>query len=117
METLGFSRKSGRHFVHPDCRYLVEFPPGPLAIGSAPVNAWGEVETPLGSIQILTPTQCVMDRLAAFYHWTDRQALDQAVMVALHRPVDHNEIRKWSDAEGYVERYEEFLGAVEAKKK
>jgi len=29
---LGFNEK-GRHFGHPDSKYIVEFPTGPLAIG------------------------------------------------------------------------------------
>ena len=33
-------------------------------------------------LHILTLTLCVMDRLAGFYHWNDRQNLDQAVMFA-----------------------------------
>ena len=37
-----------------------------------------------------------MDRLAAFYHWRDRQGLDQAVLVAAQQVVDLDEIEQWS---------------------
>ena len=30
----------------------------------------------------MTPTDSVKDRLAAYYHWNDQQALEQAIMVA-----------------------------------
>ncbi len=33
MEEIQFSRKD-RYFVHPDTRYFIEFPVGPLAVGS-----------------------------------------------------------------------------------
>ena len=64
------------------------------------------------AIEILTPTQCVMERLAAFYHWRDRQALDQAVAVAGSQDVDIDAVRRWSNAEGQGERFAEFLRAI-----
>lgn len=66
---LGFVRQVGRHFVHPSCPYTLEFPPWPLAIGREVIREWGTRPVGQLSIQILTPTQSVMDRLAAYYHW------------------------------------------------
>ena len=59
-------------------------------------------ERPVGALrlQILTLTQCVMDRASAFHHWRDRQGLDQAVLVAAQQPVDLDEIELWSMREG-----------------
>ncbi|MBK6453674.1 MAG: hypothetical protein IPF84_14670 [Proteobacteria bacterium] len=76
---LGFVRESGRHYVHPNCTHTLEFPSWPLAVGRRLLREWGEYPVGDLSIKILTPTLSVMDRLAAFYHWRDRQALDQAV--------------------------------------
>jgi len=109
---LGFVRQSGRHFVHPSCPYTLEFPPWPVAIGREVIREWGTRTVGPLSIQILTPTQCVMDRLAAFYHWRDRQALDQAVAVTSSQDVDLDAVRRWSTAEGHDGHYEEFLRAV-----
>jgi hypothetical protein len=53
-----------------------------------------------------------MDRLAAFYHWRDRQVLDQAVAVASSQDVDLDAARRWSNAEGHGEHFEEFLRAI-----
>jgi hypothetical protein len=58
----------------------------------------------------LSPTDSCRDRLAAFYHWRDRQSLRLAVAVARHQAVDLEAIRKWSRAEGSLAEYEEFLG-------
>jgi hypothetical protein len=77
MTGLGFARKSGRHFEHPDCAWLIEFPAGPVMIGDEIVKDWTELKAGRGVIRMLTPTRCVMDRLAAFYHWHDRQCLDE----------------------------------------
>ena len=66
MSKLGFTKESGRHFVHPNSDFFVEFPSAPLAVGNEPVKSWAEFETKAGCIQILTPTQSVMDRLSGF---------------------------------------------------
>lgn len=112
---LGFVRQGGRHFVHPSCPYTLEFPPWPLAIGREVIREWGTRPVGQLSIQILTPTQSVMDRLAAYYHWRDRQALDQAVAVASSQDVDLDAVRCWSTAEGHVEHYDEFLRLVQRR--
>ena len=114
MESLGFRRSTGRHFVNPNTPYYVEFPTGPLTVGDSPVKQTARLQTPLGSVRILTPTQCVMDRLAAFYHWKDRQGLDQALMVARRQPVDLADVERWSIAEGKVAEFAEFLRELEA---
>ena len=54
----------------------------------------------------------VLDRLAAFYHWRDRQGLDQAVLVAAQQVVDLDEIERWSVREGHTEAHREFAGRV-----
>jgi hypothetical protein len=112
LDSLGFTRQQGRHFTHPECPYTVEFPPWPLAIGRELIREWTERAVGLLSIQILTPTQCVMDRLAAFYHWRDRQALDQAVAVAAAQDIDLADIQRWSAAEGQDALYREFRVAL-----
>lgn len=73
MEELGFQERS-RYFVHPDTEYLVEFPPAPLAVGEEPVQRIDELTLETGSLRILSPTDCVKDRLTWFYHSEDRNA-------------------------------------------
>ncbi len=111
MTRLGFTRK-GHHFEHPHCEWLIEFPSGPLMLGDEIAKGWAEKKTKSGVIRMLTPTQCVMDRLAAFYHWNDRQCLDQAVMVARRQRVDLASVKRWSKREGHAQRYAEFAAAV-----
>ena len=54
------------------------------------------------------------DRLAAFYHWGDRQALNAAIQIACANRIGIQRIRAWSVAEGATARFEEFLVAVKA---
>jgi len=111
MEELGFRKESGRYWSHPQTEFWVEFPSGPLQVGNAPVESVKELETSTGVLRLLAPTECVMDRLAAYYHWKDHQGLDQAVQVALRQEVDLPRIREWSRAEGEmgVEGFRRFV--------
>ena len=109
LKTLGFVKIRSRHFEHPECSHLIiEFPPGPVSIGDdfriepAEVLVEGQV------IKILTPTDCIRDRLASYFHFNARECLDQAVLVAKNQPFDMERIRKWSIAEGAKEAFEEF---------
>lgn len=112
MEEIGFVRR-GKNFFHPECPLSVEFPSGPLAIGNEiPVKAEGEVDTKSGKIKILSPTQCVMDRLAWFFHYNDRQCLDQALAVAKNQQINLTKIKTWSQGEGSLEKYELFLSKL-----
>lgn len=107
MEQIGFSGK-GRHFRHPESKFPVEFLPGPLAFGDEEVAKIDEIELSTGMIKIISPTDCVKDRLAHFYHWGDRQCLQQAIMVAETRDVDMDDIAAWSSKEGKAKELAEF---------
>jgi hypothetical protein len=98
--------EEGKYFKHPDSRFFVEFPPGPLAIGEEPVSAIMEKKFSTGSLKVISPTDCVKDRLAAYYHWGDQQSLLQAVLVTKKQEVDIDEIRRWSMAEGKLTEFE-----------
>lgn len=112
MKSLGFVREKGRHFIHPRSRYFVEFPAGPLMLGEQCVKEIAERQTIQGMIRLLPPTECVMDRLASFYHWNDAQALDQAIAVASRHPIKLEKIKNWSAQEGMKEKYRVFLKAL-----
>jgi hypothetical protein len=102
MSVIGFIPKN-RYFKHPETDLLVEFPTGPPAVGKEPIGSINKIEFSTGVLWILSPTDCVKDRLAAYYHWNDLQSLEQAVLVAQSTPVDLKEIKRWSKAEGKSE--------------
>ena len=107
MEKIGFHEK-GRYFVNPETQFFVEFPDGPLSVGEEPVKEISEFELATGTLRIVSPTDCVKDRLCAFYFWKDQQGLAQAVLVAESQNVDLKEIKRWSKAEGKEREYEVF---------
>jgi len=115
MKEIGFSEVR-RYYKHPESQFLVEFPPGPLAIGEEPIKQVDEIRLSTGILRIISPTDCVKDRLAAFYHWGDQQCLAQAILVASEREIDIEEIRRWSDAEDKLNDFEKISAKLEGMK-
>jgi hypothetical protein len=103
LQPLGF-RPRGRHFVHPDTPFFVEFPTGPLMVGDEPVQAVTERKTSAGKLRLLSPTDCVKDRLAAYFHWNDRQAL----LVAKAQKISLSDLRRWAQSERSEEKFAVF---------
>lgn len=107
MESIGFEEK-GRYFINSETKFFVEFPDGPLSVGEEPVKEISEFELATGTLRVLSPTDCVKDRLCAFYFWNDQQGLAQAVLVAKDQNIDLKEIKRWSKTEGKEKEYEIF---------
>lgn len=118
IRPLGFVRR-GRMFSHPRTPLFVEFPAGPLAIGDQLIRPSdvAEKRTAAGRLRLLTPTQCVMDRLAAYFHWNDLQSLDQAVLVASSQPVSISRVEEWAKREGAGEKLETFKKHLAARRR
>lgn len=115
MAKAEFAR-NGDYYEHPRTSFFVEFPRGPLAIGTDTSIAPVEVQVEGVPVLLLSATDSCRDRLAAFYHWKDRQALGAAVAIATNHPLDLEKIRAWSRREGAAEAFEEFLRTLEAAK-
>ena len=111
MLEMGF-HEEGRYFRHADSPFFVEFPPGPLTIGEEPVKEIIERKFSTGTLKVISPTDCVKDRLAAYYHWGDQQSLFQAVLVAQQHKINIEEIRRWSLAEGKLKEFERIEGRL-----
>jgi hypothetical protein len=108
MQELGFE-KHGKDFSHKQTDFFVEFPSGPLAIGDQLVQAEAELNIKGHKLKLLSPTQSVMDRLAAYFHWNDLQCLDQAVWIAMKQPVQIYKIKEWAKREDEESKFNVFL--------
>lgn len=108
MEVIGFA-EIGRYFKHPESPFLVEFPPGPLTVGVEPVKEIRDVALTTGTLHIISPTDSIKDRLAAYYHWGDEQCLYQAALIRDSVEIDLGEIERWSRGEGKEKEYQVFL--------
>lgn len=109
MSSIGFRGRNARYF-HEETRFFVEFPAGPLGIGRdleiKPIRI--RMGQRGSSIRALSATDSCRDRLAAFYHWADRQSLGVAVEIALRHRLDMKKIRAWSEREGASEGFAKF---------
>lgn len=111
LEEIGFSEHN-HYFRHPDSEYFLEFPPGPLAIGEERIERIEQIQFETGILHLLSPTDCIKDRLAGYYHWEDLQCLEQAILVARQHSVNIDEIERWSNKEKKIELFHSFLNRL-----
>ncbi len=122
LESLGFihvGKPRFSQFAHPEIEWFVEFPPTPISFGHLYVRHedCATIETDTGQLQIITPTQSVMDRLAAAIAWNDAQSRDQAILVARCQPIDWIVLKDWFVNEGEPdEEFERFRASVSIDK-
>ena len=114
MKEIGFLRK-GRHYVHPDCSHLyVEFPSGPVEIGDDSKIVPDELEVEGKKIKILSPTDCVKDRLATYIYFKDRVGIEQAALVSKSHLVNLEEVKRWCEKENSPHVFEELKNLIKA---
>jgi len=111
LKNLGFKR-AGRSFSHVKCPYLIDFVNPPIAIGHEPIRHFEMLSTQAGSLQLLTPTDSVKDRLASYFYWSDEQALEQALLVARSHEIDLKDLKRWAKEEGFLTQLKNFLGQL-----
>ena len=109
LRELGFERKNKvGHYFHPAVPYTLGFSIGPLAVGEEVLTSWDTRFLEDQRLFILTPTDCIRDRLAAFIHWKDFSSLEQALAVAKNHPIEIGAIEAWWRAEGGARQFEIF---------
>lgn len=108
---VGFYEEN-RYFKHKDTEYFLDFVSPPPSVGAEPIKEIREIKKGNRKLKLLSPTDCVKDRLAAFYYWNDRQSLDQAVLVCKDNNVDLHEVERWSKKERMNLKFREFLEAL-----
>lgn len=113
LNEIGFIEKN-KYFQHEGCQWFLEFVSPPVAVGNEPIVEFNLVETSFGKVKLLLPIDSVKDRLASFYHWNDRQSLEQAVNICLENNIDLEEIARWSLRENQMEKYKMFIFKLNA---
>jgi hypothetical protein len=93
---------------------LLEFPPGPLAVGDDLIKNWDTVKRGDEVLHVLSPTDSCRDRLASFLFWNDFSGLEQALVVARARAgeVDLEAIEKWCTRERHAEKFALFKSRI-----
>jgi len=112
MRALHYSCRVHRTFISRVCPFEVSFLPPPLAVGDDTVGDVNEIKTNRGNLKMLGPTDCVRQRLASYYRFGDRDALDDAVSVSKRHEIDLELVRRWSHWEWASDKYEDFLALL-----
>ena len=113
LAELGFFPKN-KYLAHQGCPFLIEFVTPPVSVGREQIKQFEYLKTSFGEIKLLTPTDCVKDRLASYYHWDDIQALKQAIMVSQEQDIDIKAIQQWSKQEGFLDKFEEYKKMIKS---
>ncbi len=116
LADIGFTpRGNSKYFEHPDCRWSVEFPTGPLAIGEEqiPSDKLATLETAYGTVRLLSTTDSVKDRLLWWYLTSDSECWLQALDIATHHRIVWADLQRWHVAEGHAERFRAFRREVD----
>jgi len=111
LSKIGFFPQN-RYYRHNDTEYFLDFVPPPPSVGEEPVKEIVEIRKKNRTLKLLSPTDCVKDRLAAYYYWNDRQCLEQAILVCKNNHIDLNEIERWSHNEGMSDKHKKFITAL-----
>ena len=111
LAEINFMEKN-RYFINPETPFFVEFPSGPLAIGDEPPSEITTLRFATGNLRLLSLTDSVKDRLAAYYHWKDYQSLEQAILIARGHEIDVEEVRRWSANEGFEEAFKKIASRL-----
>ncbi len=115
LKEIGFYEKSG-YFHHADCKWIVEFVSSPVAIGKEIISNFHKVKVATGTIKMLRIEDSVKDRLASYFHWNDRQGLEQATSICLEHKIDLKEVKKWAQKEGFESKFQELLNQLKKSK-
>ena len=107
LKKIGF-KEENRYFINPETKFFIEFPSGPLSVGEEPVKEINTIQYQTGELKLISPTDCVKDRLAAYYHWQDQQSLEQAISISERHKINLKEIERWSKNEGMDYKFQEI---------
>jgi hypothetical protein len=111
LQEIGFEPGKSRYFKHPLCQHLfLEFPRGPVEIGEEFPVIPDEIEVEGRKLRLLSPTDCVKDRLAGYIHWNSRANFDQAVLICRRQidRVDLKQVERWCGQEGGLAAFKEL---------
>ena len=114
---IGFaSHGASRYFEREGCQWSLEFPTAPLAVGHELITSdrVAEMETDAGTLRLLSPTDCVKDRLLWWYLEHDKQCWEQALDIARHQKILWDDLKRWREGEGYADQFDSFHVAVKS---
>lgn len=99
MVTLGFKKVDGRYYKYDNNPNYIEFPTGPVSLGNELPKKFDELKTLVGTLVLLTPTDCIKDRLCAFVYHGGKECFHQAMAVAHLNAINISNLKRWAKNE------------------
>ncbi len=107
LESIGFTRE-GTIYRHPSTTFSLDFSNPPVDIGDNNDPEIVEQEFNGQSIKILSPSECIKDRLNKFTHWNDESAMQAAVAVAKSVPYSITKVEQFCKVNKMETAFSEF---------
>lgn len=107
LAEIGFTADT-RIFSRPDCPFTMDFSSPPVDIGDKNDPEIQEDSFKGETIRILTPTECIKDRLHKAFHWKDELALQAALEVANTQEFSMEKVEKFCNDNKIISKFEEF---------
>lgn len=119
MQNIGF-KKEGRHWKREDCQHLfIEFIRPPVAICDDYKIKPEKFLVNKQELFILSPKDCVRDRLAGYVYFKSAECLEQAALVATAKHVKLDTLTEWAKSESkeMLQALKELKQKVKSTKK
>ena len=99
MLELGFKKTESRYYKYHNNPNYIEFPTGPVSLGNDLTKKFAELKTHVGTLTLLTPTDCIKDRLCALVYHGGEECFNQAIAVAHLNIIDKKNLIDWARKE------------------
>lgn len=116
LAEIGF-HTDARVFMRPGCPFTMDFSSPPVDIGNDNDPELKEDIFDGKTISILTPTECIKDRLHKAFYWKDELALQAAIEVAKTQPFSMTKVENFCQKNNILPKFEEFKEQYNALKK
>jgi hypothetical protein len=98
MIEIGFSLE-GKYYVLDESNFFVEILSPPVAVGDQFIKEFASRDTKVGTLKLLTATDCIKDRLCGCYLHNDKHCFEHALAVAHKNEIDINDLKLWAKNE------------------
>jgi len=99
MLSMGFKKVDARYYKYEHNPNYIEFPTGPVSLGNEFPKKFDELKTLVGTLVLLTPTDCIKDRLCAYVYHGGQECFQQAIAVAHLNSIDFENLKIWAKNE------------------
>lgn len=113
MLDIGFTI-DGKYYVLDDSDFYIEVLNPPIAVGDQFLNEFASRDTKVGTLKLLTATDCIKDRLCGCYLHNDKHCFEHALAVAHKNKIDIDDLKLWAKNEdkSIQEGLEYFLESI-----